>query len=43
MIDTVLLAGIKRILASDMKAGKKLKRIESLIIRWTSASTSSEL
>ena len=43
MIDTVLLVGIKRILDSDMGAGKKVKRIQSLIIRWTSASTSNDL
>mgnify|MGYP003664791236 CR=1 FL=1 len=43
MIDTVLLAGIKRLLDSDMKAGKKVKRIRALIIRWTFASTSNEL
>ena len=35
MNDPILLADIKIILNSDMKAGKKLKAIEALIIRWT--------
>jgi|TARA_R110002074_G_scaffold372071_1_gene547403 hypothetical protein len=43
MIDTLLLVEIKRILACDMGASKKVKRIQSLIIRWTSASTSNDL
>jgi hypothetical protein len=33
----LLLTDIKRVLHSDMKAGKKLREIESLIERWTAA------
>ena len=43
MNDPILIADIKRTLASEMRAAKKIKAIRALIIRWTSASTSNDL
>jgi hypothetical protein len=37
MNDDVLIADIKIVLHSDMKAAKKLRAIKSLIERWTAA------
>ena len=43
MNDPILIEDIKRMLASEMRAAKKIKAIRALIARWTVASASNEL